>query len=150
MANLVAKNISFLKNAIYVKSINAQAELESKINHLKNEFDFAEKCSKHLEIILPVLYNAISNFGLGIAELTHNTNNGTLNISVTAVPTSEKFKFVKDSLNNVNRLTKKAELMEDKLCETTQIAGVHVNKFSLGDETQTVLISFTVPVHNLS
>lgn len=105
-----------------------------------------------LKAKIPSLIKALEKQGLAISQLGYSKagkddkvwNEGDqLSVSITAVPTSGKFRFIKDTGftakgrgRNQNRLDAKAESLANAIKKETGFSGVNVNSFSLEIENE--------------
>lgn len=141
------KSLETLKLDIEARSHMDRVELHNKIEMLNDLYSDTKYREAILFARLPKIVEALETLGLGIESMGYGKtgmNMGvwspedSLRVNITAVPTSNKFKFIKDqgftaggSGKNQKQLDAKAEKLQAFIKEQTNANTVHVNCFSL-------------------
>lgn len=163
ITNTPALSLSELTNKIDLRKASDKLRVQNEISRLMTVQSLMDAAVSKVEAKLPSIVDAIESMGLGISEFGYGKtgidsktwNEGdSLRVSITAVSTSNKFRFILDQGydskgrgKNQNRLNSKAEKMAAIITEKTGMSA-HINPFSLeikneGD-TKRVLIEIWI------
>lgn len=149
------KSLTDLTSAMGLRKTNDKLRMQNEINRMMDLQSVINAKVSGLELKLPSIIEALDSMGLGIAEFGYGKTGidwdevkndekmeaamkAGLRVNITAVPTSNKFRFIKDQGftsggrgKNQNRLDEKSEKMATVIKEKTGIESVSVNPFSL-------------------
>lgn len=159
------KSVENIMDTIALRKSTDQTRIQNEINRMMDLNTITNAYVSRLETKLPSLVAVLSKMGLGLVEFGYGKTgmndkawgpDDSLRVHMTAVPTSDKFKFLQDQGydsrgrgKNYERLNAKASKIGDAIKKATDIESVHVNPFSLeikrdDDQVRRVLIEMWI------
>lgn len=157
------KSLETLSGIIATRNANAKMTIEEEITRLNKLHANTAQMVAKLESKLPSIVKSLESMGLGIYSMAYWktgdhkawTSEDQLRVSITAVPASNKFKFITfDGYDksgrgrNYKRLEAKRKKIEDTIKSDTCSGDVDVNPFSLEikneNDTKRILIEMYI------
>jgi len=160
----VSLSLSELTNKIDLRKATDKLRVQNEISRLMTMQSLMDTAVSKVEEKLPSIVAALDSMGLGVSEFGYGKtgmdsktwNDGDcIRVNITAVPTSNKFRFILDQGydsrgrgKNQNRLNEKANKMSAVITEKTGIGSVQINPFSLeiknAGDTKRVLVELWI------